>query len=138
MYLVHIPVIAQKEIEIIEKSRAESINKAFYLIENNMVDINWKLVKDVSDSIRTSSIIPGKLYINEDDLECDKKRYLISIPCTGYASIYVDAKNEREAINIAMNLLRNAQFNVFDIKVHDELSFDNTSILIKAEVKEIY
>ena len=137
MYKVNIPVIATKEIEIIEKSRAEAIKKAFYLIESSVVDIRWKAVKNVCDAIEVLNMMPGRLFINEEDIENNEKRYIISIPCTGYVSANIYADNEKEAINLAIKSLNNKEEEIANIKAHDKIIHDNNHVLLKAEAFKI-
>ena len=132
MYKVNIPVIATKEIEIIEKSRAEAIKKAFYLIENSMVHIKWKAVKNIHDAIEASNLIPGRLSINEEDIENNEKRYIVSIPCTGCASINISSYNEKEAVNIAIKSFNSKKEEIINIKAHDKITYDNKQIFLKA------
>lgn len=135
MYKIKIPALAVKNVEVIANNRDEAIKKAYFLIEeNNSVDIKWVFVKNIHDSIKMHNVIPRQLYINEEDLLNNNIRYLISVPCTGYASLDVEAKNEVEAINKAIFYLKFNKNDVLNIKAHENIDFNDSNILMNATV----
>ena len=134
MYKIKVPAICIKNIKVTANNREEALKKACFLIENNKIDdINWRFTKDIYEAINFHSLIPTHMYINEGDLSRDGKVYLISIPCTGYAVLDVDSSNAIDAINKALIYLRFNKVNIFNIKAHKEISFDDKSILKKYE-----